>query len=70
MKSIKFLIFAFRLILSLGLVCGYSSIVLDMAKAAVLAQTQDSISVAKFNQMLWSGGRSQKKSNQLQGRRK
>jgi hypothetical protein len=70
MKSINFLFLAFRIILSLGLVSGYSSIVLDMAKAAVLAQTKDSISVAKFNQMLWSGGKSQKRSKQFQGGKK
>ena len=67
MKSINFLLIAFRLILSLGLGSGYSGLIRDMAKAAFFAQTRDSISAAKFNQMLWSGGRSQKRSKQFHG---
>ena len=69
MQPINLLVFAFRLFLAIGLVAGYSEVVMKMARAAVHAQTRESLSAARFNKTLWSKPSSEsKKSGENRGR--
>lgn len=70
MKLINLFVFAIRVFLSLGLIHGYGHIILDMARSAVHAHTQDSLSAKKFNRMLWSGGKDHRQSSSPQRGRK
>jgi len=53
MAPIRFILTAVQIFLSLGLVCGYGTVIRDMATAAAHAHTHKPLSAAKFNRLLW-----------------
>ncbi len=59
MGPVRLIIAAVRILLAIGLTCGYGNVIRHMANAAVHAQTHNTFSAAKFNRALWTKGKVQ-----------
>lgn len=67
MGPIKLVMTAVQIFLTLGLACGYGSLIRQMASAAITAQTEKPFSAAKFNRRLWTKQPSHKLNKQTHG---
>lgn len=53
MKLINIFVLAMRLFLSMGIIHGFAHVVYEMAQSALHAQTHNTFTAKKFNQLLW-----------------